>query len=125
MRKNLLFMCLIFLFATSVSAQSGIVVRNIFVNVESGGISYMVTFADTSTRYLSNPNWANEFVWFLSYRGRRVSDYFSSVATSNQRFTVRAVAWPGEVPRGHERYVTAQLGRERTANRPRDRRDDD
>ena len=117
-------MCLIFLFTASISAQYGIIVERITVNSERDGISYSVTFRDTSIRSFRDER-PNQFVWFLSYRGRKVSDYFHSAATSMGSFTIRAVAWPGEIPRGHERYVTAQLGRERTANRPRDRRDDD
>jgi hypothetical protein len=64
----------------------------------------------------------NNFTWYLSYSGNRVSDYYYSTATSMSAFTKTAIAWPGKVPKGHEKYVTAQLGKEPAK---KDRRDDD
>lgn len=63
------------------------------------------------------------FDWYLSYNGKRVSDYYSStifcrqVETRNNLYT-----WPNSVPSGHEKYVTVQFGREKPK---KDRRDDD
>ena len=64
---------------------------------------------------------AYAFDWYLSYKGKRVSDYYSSTirCRKTEQRTVRC--WPDEVPRGYESYVTVQFGREQA---PRDRRDD-
>ena len=115
-------MCLIFGLSTIVSAQNGISINKIEVNVDKNGIpdgSYSVTFRDNTVRYLGQ-DYPNNFTWYLSYKGKRVSDYYHSTATSMSSFTVKAVAWPDEIPKGNEKFVTAQLGKEPTKN---DRRD--
>lgn len=63
------------------------------------------------------------FEWYLSYYGKRVSDYYKSTIRCRKIETRNVYLWPNKVPKGHERYVTVQFGRE-----PReiikDRRDD-
>lgn len=84
--------------------------------------SYLVVTAPTSK--------PSSFEWYLSYKGKRVSDYYKSVFLRESVFadaitwsqSVKVWAWPDEVPVGHEKYVTVQLGRE---PRVKDRRDDD
>lgn len=53
-----------------------------------------------------------EFVWYLSYKGKRVSDYCYSSSNGHWRFSKKHRAWPDEVPIGKEKYVTVQLGKE-------------
>ena len=68
---------------------------------------------------------AIHFDVYLSYKGKRVSDYYSFGAPPgcNYGSASRTVTvWPDEVPEGHEKYVTVQTGREPAK---RDRRDDD
>ena len=96
----------------------GIVVNSI---TPQGGGSYAVE--------LYNANYNDEdcytsyaFDWYLSYKGKRVSDYYSSTIRCRKTKLCTVRCWPDEVPRGYESYVTVQFGREQA---PRDRRDDD
>lgn len=133
MKKLLLILCAVSLYTianaqayTQISIQSlerntnrshvGIVVNSI---TPQGGESYAVE--------LYNANYNDEgchtsyaFDWYLSYKGKRVSDYYSSTirCRKTEQRTVRC--WPDEVPRGYESYVTVQFGREQA---PKDRRD--
>ena len=63
------------------------------------------------------------FEWYLSYNGKRVSDYYRSTIRCRKEETKNVYAWPGNVPKGHERYVTVQFGRE-PIKITKDRRDD-
>lgn len=60
------------------------------------------------------------FEWYLSYKGKRVSDYYQETIRCGQSSSRTIYAWPGEVPAGNERYVTAQLGRQPAKKDPRD-----
>ena len=60
------------------------------------------------------------FEWYLSYKGERVSDYYQETVRCGQSSSRTVYAWPGEVPTGNERYVTAQLGRQPAKRDPRD-----
>ncbi len=101
-------------------AQSDISVSRIERNTDG---SYKVYFVDNSNVYLSDHN-ETAFTWYLSYKGKRVSDYFHSNSNGGRNFWRTGFAWPDEVPVGHEKYVTAQVGEEpRTIYK--DRRDDD
>lgn len=60
------------------------------------------------------------FTWYLSYKGKRVSDYFHAKMKCRRTELYNVPAWPGEVPAGYEGYVTVQFGREAPE---RDRRD--
>lgn len=102
----------------TISSSQGINVRSIEASYDG---SYLVT--------LSNSNRGNQgeitsysFEWYLSYKGKRVSDYFQETIRCGQSSSRTVYCWPGEVPLGNERYVTVQLGREPAR---RDRRDDD
>lgn len=64
------------------------------------------------------------FEWYLSYKGKRVSDYFKSTIPCRKSNEKTVYAWPDEIPSGHERYVTVQFGR-KEVKVPKDRRDDD
>jgi hypothetical protein len=63
------------------------------------------------------------FEWYLSYCGKRVSDYYNSTIRCKKNETKYVYAWPGKVPKGKERYVTVQFGRE-SGEIKKDRRDD-
>lgn len=62
------------------------------------------------------------FEWYLSLCGKRVSDYYKSTIRCRKTEIKRVYAWPGKVPKGQEKYVTVQFGREPIQ---KDRRDDD
>ena len=81
------------------------------------------------TVVLSNDNNCNlgtiislSFEWYLSYKGKRISDYFQETIECERSSSRTVYCWPNEVPSGNERYVTVQLGKEPTK---KDRRDDD
>lgn len=62
------------------------------------------------------------FTWYLSYNGERVSDYYNSTIRCRKTEERKVYAWPNKVPKGYEKYVTVQFGREPLK---KDRRDDD
>lgn len=100
----------------TISSKDGISVRSITPNQDN---SYTVV--------LSNGNRGNQgeitsysFEWYLSYKGERVSDYYQETVRCGQSTSRTVYAWPGEVPAGNERYVTAQLGRQPAKRDPRD-----
>lgn len=97
---------------------SGIVVSS--VTPQEDG-SYCVEMFNSNRNTVSEQI-TNSFEWYLSYKGKRVSDYFNSAIRGRSTSTKTVWAWPDEVPKGNEKYVTAQFGRERTT--PTDRRDD-
>lgn len=81
---------------------------------------------DSYTVGLKNSNYcnsgevtSNEFEWYLSYKGKRISDYYKETLRCNNSTTRKVYCWPGEVPVGNEKYVSVQLGKQK------DSRDDD
>lgn len=77
------------------------------------------------TLFNSNYNDSNDFTtytfkWYLCYKGNRVSDYHQERMKCRDTEKKVVYAWPGEVPRGNEKYVTIQFGEE---PRKKDRRD--
>jgi hypothetical protein len=122
MKTVIAFLGLFFAVSMLASAQDNIEVRSIEVNKDIHGVpngSYKVSFRDNTVRYLYE-DYPNNFTWYLSYKGKRVSDYYYSTATSMSTFSKTALTWPDAVPAGHEKYVTAQLGKEPAK---KDRRD--
>lgn len=102
----------------TIESHSGIEVRSITPQADG---SYSVE--------LFNSNYNNRgeqaiytFDWYLSYKGKRVSDYNKSTLACRRSKQQAVWIWPDEVPKGYERYVSVQLGREPIF---RDRRDDD
>lgn len=98
------------------SSTNGISVNSITTNYDG---SYTVN--------LSNDNGGSlgyvisySFEWYLSYKGKRVSDYFQEVIECGLSSTRKVYCWPDEVPSGNEKYVTVQLGREPAKRDPRD-----
>ena len=110
---------------TLAMAQSNISIVNIEVNKENGvpNGAYSVRFfnSDNDGLLLGQTPSYTVATWYLSYKGKRVSDYYTT-SVGYGRVYATALAWPDEIPKGNERYVTAQLGKEPAK---KDRRDDD
>lgn len=120
MKKLLLILCAVSLY-TIANAE----VYNSHIGI-SGSVapqndgSYLVTFFNSNGMEDRHyPTYT--FEWYLSYKGKRVSDYYTAAVVARSSGQQTARCWPGEVPRGHESYVTVQFGREKA---PKDRRDD-
>ena len=84
--------------------------------------AYIVCLYNTNDNhgYFANEFAYYSFTWYLSYKGQRVSDYYDSVIRCQSGEEKNVYVWPDEVPKGHEKYVVVQFGKEAT---PKDRRD--
>ena len=82
---------------------------------------YSVTFFNNNEQPVSYRTF-NCFYWYLSYKGKRVSEYVMSTDGCRLSKQETIWAWPDEVPSGHEKYVSVQFGRETVK---RDSRDDE
>ena len=82
---------------------------------------YSVTFFNNNEQPVSYRTF-NCFYWYLSYKGKRVSEYVMSTVGCRLSKQETIWAWPDEVPSGHEKYVSVQFGRETVK---RDSRDDE
>ena len=104
---------------TTIESHEGINIKSLSYN---GNNSYSVAF------FNSNYNDRNDitsyyFQWYLSYKGKRVSDYYYSTMRCRTTEVYQAVMWPGEVPSGHETYISVQYGIAPEQQTPQDRRD--
>lgn len=120
MKKIISLVIAMFAVFTFYAQSDNISVTKIEVNTDG---SYKVYFVDSSNVYFSDHN-ATAFIWYLSYKGKRVSDYFYSNSNGSRSFSRTGFAWPDEVPVGHEKYVTAQIGKE-SESIHKDSRDDE
>lgn len=102
----------------TIKSKEGIVVQDATVNADK---SVTVTLMNTNSDG-ANSRDTYIFEWYLSYKGKRVSDYYSEAIRCKRTASRTVYIWPGEVPNGNEKYVTVQLGREPIK---KDRRDDD
>lgn len=102
----------------TINSKEGIVVQSVSVNTDK---SITVTFLNTNYDR-ENERDTYTFEWYLSYKGKRVSDYHNEAIRCKRTENRTVYIWPGEVPNGYEKYVTVQLGRE---PRKKDPRDDD
>ena len=105
----------------TVKSHDGILVQGTTLNKDK---SITVTFKNENN---SNYDTSGEiktysFDWYFSYKGKRISDYYTDAARCGKTVSHTAHFWPGTVPAGYEKYVTVQLGREKPK---KDRRDDD
>ena len=96
-----------------VESEKGIVVQSTTVNSDK---SITATFfnrnnKDFTTDYNST-KYIYTFKWYLSYKGKRVSDYYTEYIPCQQMASRTVYIWPDEVPKGNEKYVTVQLGLE-------------
>ena len=102
-----------------IQSYQGIEVQSLTYDRSSG---FTVKFMNTNYNRSDEKN-SYCFDWYLSYKGKRVSDYYSStIYCRREQVRTNVFCWPGEVPSGNERYVTIQFGKEKPK---RDRRDDD
>ncbi len=126
MKKLFIFILLFFVSveANSVGftqkSHSGIIVESITINANE---SLTVTFRNTnSSNYNSTGvKMTYYFEWYLSYKGKRISDYYSDAIRFGQTGTHNVYFWPDEVPKGNEKYITVQFKEE---TQHTDRRDD-
>ena len=139
MKKLFLFSLLIFSFFTVVgrSAYQTInVIRPEYVTVKSyQGIiveSTSVNPDKSISVVLKNSNTCDDseiatytFEWYLSFKGKRISDYYSSAVRCNKSETKTVYFWPDTVKARQEKYITVQLGREPQKPVKKDPRDDD
>ncbi len=82
---------------------------------------YEITFLDSQNVNRAVEQYATSFKFYLSYKGKRISDYKSANSNYQYKFTYKCYVWPDMVPKGYEKYVTVQIGDE---PKKRDRRDD-
>lgn len=101
-------------------SHSGIVVKSITVNDDK---SLTVTFSnENSSNYNSTGTYVTySFDWYLSYKGKRISDYYTDAIRCGKEGSHRVYFWPGEVPVGNEKYITVQY---KGKDKKTDRRDD-
>lgn len=92
----------------TITSSDGILVQSITPNKDK---SFTVTFYNTNANYPRERD-TYTFDWYLSYKGRRVSDYYTEAVRCKSTKSKDVYCWPGEVPSGYEKYVTVQLGRE-------------
>ncbi len=102
----------------TIESSEGITVQSIECQSTN---TFLVTFYNTN-RSTEWEMYTHTFTWYFSYKGRRVSDYYSESIRTRRTATRTAVIWPGEVPAGYEKYVTIQFGKESFR---RDSRDDE
>ena len=97
-----------------VESEKGIAVQSTTVNSDK---SITATFYNRNMDYYSEENnkkykYIYVFKWYLSYKGKRVSDYYTEEIRCQQTASRTVYIWPDEVPSGNEKYVTVQLGLE-------------
>ena len=73
---------------------------------------YSIEFRDAQNVDRAVEQYATSFKFYLSYQGKRVSDYQQANSNYKYTFTYKCYAWPGKVPSGHEKYVSVQIGEE-------------
>ena len=104
-------------------SHSGVIVKSIVVNNDK---SLTVTFKNENhSNYNSTGTYETYvFEWYLSYKGKRISDYYSDAIRCDKEGSHTVYFWPGEVSNGNEKYVTVQFRQEDSVIQ-KDRRDDD
>ncbi len=130
MKKFFLFSFLFFCFFTvfginviydeyvTVESTQGIVVQSASLNPDKS-----ITVVLKNTNMCNVPEIATyTFEWYLSFKGKRISDYYSAAVRCNKTATQTVYFWPDTVKKGQEKYITVQLGRK---GKKKDRRDDD
>jgi hypothetical protein len=139
MEKRLIYVLTFIMVAIGVYAQSAYKVPNFrsadrYTSSKMSAISvemitpisgdengYEITFLDSQNVNRAVEQYATSFKFYLSYKGKRISEYQSANSNYKYTFTYKCYVWPGMVPKGNEKYVTAQIGEE---PQKRDRRDD-
>lgn len=102
----------------TVKSTRGIVVKNADLNSDKS-----ITVVFKNSNMCKTPEIATyTFKWYLSFKGKRISDYYSTAVRCNQTESQTVYFWPNAVKNGQEKYITVQLGRK---SKKKDRRDDD
>ena len=140
MHQKLIYILLLLMATMGVCAQSAYVVPNFrsaerYTSSNMSAISvemispisgdencYEITFLDSQNVNRAVEQYATSFKFYLSYKGKRISEYQSANSNYKYTFTYKCYAWPVMVPKGNEKYVTVQIGNE---PRKKDPRDDD
>lgn len=104
----------------TVKSHQGIIVKSIIVN-ENKTLTVIFSNENSSNYNTTGTYVTYSFDWYLSYKGKRISDYFTEAIRCGKESSRTVIFWPGEVPDGYEKYISVQLGREL---RTKDRRDD-
>ncbi len=141
MQKNLFNILLFLMVSIGAGAQSAYVIPNFrsadrYSSSDMSAISvesitpiagdengYVIKFRDSQNVNRAVEQYATAFKFYLSYKGKRVSDYKNANSDYDYHFSCTCYVWPGSVPAGHEKYVTVQIGEE-PRNIKKDRRDD-
>lgn len=89
------------------------------INGDANG--YEIKFCDSQNINRAVEQYATSFKYYLTYKGKRVSDYQSANSNYKYQFICTCYVWPGSVPAGHEKYVSVHIGGE---PKKTDRRDD-
>jgi len=84
---------------------------------------YVIKFCDSQNVNRAEEQYATAFKFYLSYKGKRVSDYKMANSDYQYHFSCTCYVWPDSVPAGYEKYVTVQIGTE-PSDIKKDRRDD-
>ena len=87
----------------------------------SGDVNgYQIKFCDSQNIDRAVKQYATSFKFYLSYKGKRVSDYKMANSNYQYHFTSTCYTWPNSVPKGYEKYVSVQIGVEQKKKDPRD-----
>lgn len=107
----------------TINSTQGILVQETIVNSDK---SITVVFKNINGNNYDNSGEVitYAFEWYLSYKGKRVSEYYTDALRCGKTTSHTVYIWPGEVPNGYEKYITVQLGREKKKVQ-KNRRDDD
>lgn len=104
---------------STIESSIGIEVTSISPQADG---SYNVTFYNSNNDgYQYNEYITYSFDWYLSYKGKRCSDYYKSAIRERKSGIKQVFVWPGSIPKGNERYVTVQF---RSGLEEKDYRDD-
>lgn len=123
MKKFLVLGLMLFGFSTlfaieyvKVASYQGVVVENTTVNADK---SITIDFKNSSPCEI--PEIATyTFEYYLSFKGKRISDYYNAAVRCKGHKTYTVYFWPDTVKAGQEKYITVQFGREQPKRDPRD-----
>ena len=107
----------------TINSTQGILVKGTTINPDK---SVTVLFENINGNNYNNSGEVitYAFEWYLSYKGKRVSEYYTDAIRCGRTTSHTVYIWPEEVPNGNEKFITVQLGREQKKI-PKNRRDDD
>jgi hypothetical protein len=130
MPKKLIYVLLLLMATIGVHAQSAYVVPNFrsadrytssddkyisvvsVIPISGDANGYTIEFRDSQNVDRAIEQYATSFKFYLSYQGKRVSDYQQANSNYKYTFTCKCYVWPGKIPNGHEKYVSVQIGEE-------------